>query len=225
MMAAMRKGSRSSRGFTLLEVGIGLVLLGLILGVALPSVNSLSGAELRKTTGLLQGLFRDTYSRAALSGNSHRIVFDMDNHGYWVEVTQGLAVMKRERQELGAEGAALLDVIDERIDGLEDSRDEEDVEKIRLYGGPTWQPIEGELGRPSQLHPDVRFFQIWVEYLEEGASAGQVAVHFFPGGYTQEAFISLTDDDSGDRTLTLVAAPLTGETYIEEEIPEVPFDD
>lgn len=219
----MRSQRRTNYGFTLLEVGIGLVLLGLILGVAVPSVNSLSGVELKKTTGLLQGLFRDTYSRAALSGNSHRIVFDLDNRAFWVEATTGLAVMKRERQELGSEGQALLDVIDERLEGLEDSRDEEDLEKIRLYGGPSWQPVDDEFGRPTPLHPDIRYHKVWVEYLDDATSSGKVAVHFFPGGYTQESFISLTDDDEGSRTLTLVAAPLTGETYIETDFPEIPI--
>lgn len=200
-----------------------------MLAIAVPSINALSGAELRKTTGMLQGLMRDTYARAALSGNTHRVVLDLEVGTYWVEATEGGVVMKRERLALTREGAAVLDQVDSRIDGISaDTRDEKDQERLRLYSHPAWTPVPfpGQARvdevRPERLPSDVWFKKVWVDHLEEAATAGQVAIHFFPGGYAQEAHITLTDDDDGERTLTLVINPLTGEVYVENEEPKIP---
>ena len=188
----------------------------------IPISHSFSGAYLRQTTSMLQGLCRDTYSRTAMSGNSHRIVFDLEAQTYWVERTEGGAVVKRQKIELTQEGAATLVIVDERLDGTEDSDDAEDQEKRRLYEPPSWEAVEGEEGRPTKLHPDIRFHSVWVDHLEDRARKGQAALHFFPGGFTQEAQVTFTDDDRGERTLTLSTNPLTGETYIDTEIPDLP---
>lgn len=219
------------RGFTLLEVGIAVGLAGLLLAVAIPSMNAVTAAELKETTGMLQGLMRDTYARAALSGNAHRVVLDMEQQAYWVEATEGGVVMPRTRIEPDRQGVVILDPRDERIEGLEDSTDDEDRAKVELYRNPTWQPVpfpgKDRLDevKPAKLPSDVRFHQIWADHLREPARGGQVAVHFFPGGYTQEAFITLTDDEEGERTLSLVTQPLTGEIWSQTEQPEVPRGD
>lgn len=177
---------------------------------------------------MLQGLCRDTYARAALSRSTHRIVFDLEQHAYWVEATEGGVVMPRTKIDPTREGFGVLDPVDERIEGLEESSDEEDRAKVEAYKNPTWQlvpfPGQDKLDevRPQKLPSDVRFKKVWIDHLTEPITAGQAALHFFPGGYTQEAHITLTDDENGERTLTLVTQPLTGEIFIYEEAPEVP---
>ena len=59
-------------GFTLLEISIGLVLMGLMVAVAVPSLNAVTGARLKESTNLLAGGIRDTYARTALLGRSTR---------------------------------------------------------------------------------------------------------------------------------------------------------
>jgi hypothetical protein len=218
-----------ARGFTLLEIGIALLLMGLMLAITVPSINALSGAELRKTTGMMQGLMRDTYARAALSGHAHRVVFDLDQGAYWVEITQGGIVMPRKKLEPTREGLGFLDPVDERLEGIDgEHADETDRTKIQLYRPPEWTPVpfpgEDKMDevKPEKLPSDVRIHRIWVDHLEDRVRGGQVAVHFFPGGYTQEAQITLTDDDDGERTLTLVTQPLTGEVFVEDKEPELP---
>ena len=65
-----------------------LVLFSLLLATAIPSISALTGAELRSTMSKLQGLTRDTYARTALTGNSHRIVLDLEGNAFWVEATR-----------------------------------------------------------------------------------------------------------------------------------------
>jgi prepilin-type N-terminal cleavage/methylation domain-containing protein len=217
------------KGFTLLEVSIGLVLMGLALAVTTMSISAVTSAQLKKTTGMIQGLMRDTYTRAALSGNAHRVVFDMEAETYWVEMTEGGVVMPRGKLELTREGLAFLDPVDERLEGIEaDTDDEEDRTRIQLFKPKSWTPVpfpgDDRLDevRPAKLPSDIWFTSIWVDHLAEAAKGGQVAVHFYPGGYTQEAFITIADDEKGEDALTLVTNPLTGEVYVETEIPEIP---
>jgi type II secretory pathway pseudopilin PulG len=220
----MRVRTRAPKGFTVLELGIGLALMGLLMGVALPTLGALSGAELKKSTGLLQGLVRDTYARTALSGRPHRIVFDLEADTYWVEETSEVFRLRATKQELDREGNVALDVLDERAEDAAGRDDAESREKLRLFSGPSWNKVADEVGQVTHLPSDVRFFGVWVEHLSERAKGGQTALHFFPGGYTEEAQVTLTDDDDGDRTRTLVTQPLTGEVHVENEIPEMPHD-
>lgn len=217
------------KGFTLLEVSIALLLMGMALAVTTMSISAVTSAELKKTTGMIQGLMRDTYTRAALSGNAHRVVFDMESRTYWVEATEGGVVMPREKLELTREGLAFLDPVDERLDGVEaDTTDEEERAKIELFKPKSWTPVpfpgDDRLDevKPAELPTDIWFKSIWADHLDEAAVGGQVAVHFYPGGYTQEAHITVTDEEAGKNTLTLVTIPLTGEIYVEEEPPEIP---
>jgi anthranilate synthase component 1 len=60
------------------------------------------------------------------------------------------------------------------------------------------------------------------QWAGEASRGRQVALYFFPGGHAQEAQITLSDDLEGERTLTIRTAPLTGETFVDREIPELP---
>jgi len=229
---------RALRGFSMLEIAVVILLLGAMAAIAIPSLNSLTGVELRRATGMLSGLCRDTYAKAALSGNAHRIVFDLENNSYWVERATGRVVVKRKLIEANGEGYVFINQEDERLEGTEaDSKDEEERTKRALLKNPDWEKVsapgeDGDEIKPQFL-PDacalgeddgcVRFKSVWVDHLVEPARAGQVALVFFPGGYAQEAQIALTDeDDSGNNVLTVEVLPLTGEVWIHDDAIDIP---
>jgi general secretion pathway protein H len=212
------------RGFTLLEISIALVLMGLMVAVAIPSLNAVSGTRLKGSVNVLSGAIRDTYARTALLGRSTRIVLDMEQQAWWIEETDGVARIKSTKQEANRDGKVQLDKADERIEEIEaDTRDVKEQAKLALLTGPTFRAVEGEWGQPQKLPADVRFSSIWLEHLDDKVKGGVMALYFYPGGYTEEALITLTDDEGeGGRTLTLVVQPLTGEVFIENEEPRVP---
>jgi general secretion pathway protein H len=217
------RGAVVGRGFTLLEVSIALVLLGLMLGVAVPALSSLSGARLKENTGIMAGAIRDTYARTALSGRGSRLVMDFDKQSWWVEETEGVARLKPIKQVADKDGRVSLDAVDQRTEGIElDTTDVKEQTKLQLLSPPAFKPVEGEFGQPTKLPPDVRFKRVWIEHLEDFVAAGQVGLHFFPGGFTEEAIITLTDDEEGQRTLSLVVQSLTGEVFIEPDEPRIP---
>jgi prepilin-type N-terminal cleavage/methylation domain-containing protein len=211
-------------GFTLLEISIALVLMGLMVAVAVPSLNAVGGTRLKGAANLLGGAIRDTYARTALLGRSTRIVLDMEQKAWWIEETDGIARIKSTKQEADRDGKVALDKLDQRIEDIEaDTRDVQDQAKLALLTGPTFRPVEGEWGQVQKLPADVRFSSIWLEHLDDKVKGGVMALYFYPGGYTEEALITLTDDEGeGGRTLTLVVQPLTGEVLIEHDEPRVP---
>jgi prepilin-type N-terminal cleavage/methylation domain-containing protein len=210
-------------GFTLLEMSIGLVLMGLMIAVAVPSLNAVTGARLKQSTNLLAGGIRDTYARTALLGRSTRLVLDMEQQAWWIEETEGVARVKP-KQEADRDGKITLVPEDDRIEGIEaDTTDVKEQAKLALLSAPTFQAVEGEWGQPQKLPSEVRFKSVWVEHLDDKVTAGVTALYFFPGGFTEEALITLTDgDDQQARTMTLVVQALTGEVYIEDDEPRVP---
>lgn len=215
--------SSTRRAFTLLEVSIGLVILGLMIAVTVPSFAAVSGAKLRESTNVMAGAIRDTFARTALLGRSTRLVLDMEQDAWWIEETDGVARVKANKLEANRDGKVALDAADKRLEGIEaDTTDAKDQAKLALLTGPSFRPVEGEWGTPQKLPPDVRFKSIWVEHLEDKMIGGVVGLYFYPGGYTEEALITLTDDDEGSRTLTLAVQALTGEVFVESDEPRVP---
>jgi general secretion pathway protein H len=195
------------RGFTVLEILIGLLLIALLLVVAIPTFRSLARVQLKETANQMLGLIRYTYSKATLSNKGHRIVFDMDAGQYWVEVSNDQVRISQEDED-SDEGGQL---------GIFQSED-----KGRKYARPpSFVPDEGEFGTKQKLPSGIRFWGFWADYMKDRARSGEVALYFFPDGYTQEAQITLTDDDGGDHVLTLLVEPLTGEVIIENSEPEI----
>ncbi len=215
-------GARAA-AFTLLEVMIAIVLLSLMVAVAVPAMGGLSGAQLKEMSGLMAGAIRDTYARTALAGKSARLVMDFDQNAWWIEEAPTVARVHRQNIEADRDGKAQLDPKDERLDRIEaDTQDEKERTELELLAPPQWKAVDGEDGKPHKLEGDVRFKDAWIEHLDEKMSKGQVALYFYPGGFTEEAMITLTDDDEGERTLTLIVNSLTGEVSIESDEPRVP---
>ena len=211
------------RGFTLLEIGMALVLIGLMIAVAVPSLNSVTGARMKEATNLIGGAIRDTYARTALLGRSTRLVLDLEQKAWWIEESDGVARVKPIKLQADRDGKAKLDAKDERLEQIEaDTTDSKELAKVQLLSGPGFKPVEGEFGQPTKLPDDVRFKSVWIEHLDATVSGGVAALYVYPGGFTEEALITLTDDELGENTLTLEVQSLTGEVFVAREEPRVP---
>lgn len=84
---------------TLLEILIVIAIVGMIVGIAIPSFNSFTHYQLRKTATTLSGTIRYLYSQAALKGLCMRLVFDIRNDIYHVEAsTDGHCLIDSEQK-------------------------------------------------------------------------------------------------------------------------------
>jgi type II secretory pathway pseudopilin PulG len=185
----MQNKKKNIYGFTILEIIIGIVLLGLVISITLPTLSTLQAVELKTTANQMQGLIKEVYSRTALTGKIHRIAFDIDKSLYWVEEIKDSPIKKQPEKEL-----------------VDEESEEED----------SFAPIAGDLGEKARLKKRVRFFSISTEPTDEKIKEGQTQIYFYPAGYVQKARISLTDDDIGTRIFTITTNPLTGESVIAE---------
>ncbi len=204
-------------GFTLLEIGIALVVLALAFSLALPGLQAVTGARMRSAAGHLSSAMRAVYSEAALSGRTCRIAFNLDDRSYTVECAQGAARISSVKDEV-RDGQRYRDL----------KKEQDEVERLRDLAKDN--PIEAQLeaktayfalpGVPKVMLPDGVFFQsIWVQHQAEKVVAGDAFLYFFPQGNTEHALITLK---RGDDLITVESNSLTGRVQLIDGAVEAP---
>ncbi len=78
---AARTTARS--GFTLVELAVVTVIIALFAGLTLPLLGQGRHRELRSTARRISGLTRWVYSEAALTGQEHELVFDLQRQVFF----------------------------------------------------------------------------------------------------------------------------------------------
>ena len=81
-------GSDTQRGFTLVEATITVAILALAVSVVIPAVSNITRAEMRETAGILAGTVRSLYDQAALSGQTYRLVLNLEKNTISSEATE-----------------------------------------------------------------------------------------------------------------------------------------
>lgn len=71
-----------NRGYTLIELTIILILLGIILSFALPKLEKLGEAKLRTATRKLAGTIETLFDEAVLKKKPYKILFDLNKKKY-----------------------------------------------------------------------------------------------------------------------------------------------
>jgi general secretion pathway protein H len=75
-MPTSRVGQSTETGFTLIELMVVLVLIGLFLGLVVPRLPGVGEDRLQATGRHISGLVRHLYNEAALTGQEHRLRID-----------------------------------------------------------------------------------------------------------------------------------------------------
>ena len=76
-MPISRVGNTTEAGFTLVELAVVVVLVGLLLGLVLPRLPGVGEDRLEATALRIAGMTRHIYNEAALTGLEHRIRIDL----------------------------------------------------------------------------------------------------------------------------------------------------
>jgi len=106
-----------SKGVTLMEIMIvvfvmALIMTGMALGIGNLTHQRLKSSGLRVAAGV-----RTAYSRAATTGHTVRIVFDIDNDSLWIEEAEAGRVLLDREDEEAAEDATADEEIEEGEEG------------------------------------------------------------------------------------------------------------
>jgi general secretion pathway protein H len=74
--------SNSQAGFTLIELVLVVLLLGLLTSLTLPMLSGLEPDQLNVTARRLSGTVKYLYNEAAMTGREHRLIFELPNGSY-----------------------------------------------------------------------------------------------------------------------------------------------
>jgi prepilin-type N-terminal cleavage/methylation domain-containing protein len=91
------RGSRTSRAFTLIELVLVILIIGLLLAVVAPSLGGLLRSQkLDSAARTVAGMFKQARVHAATDAKPYRLVIDTEDNTCWLEV---LTVTGFERPE------------------------------------------------------------------------------------------------------------------------------
>lgn len=198
------------RGFTLIEIGVVLFLAALLIGIAIPSLANISGATARGDVGKLAANIRATRGKAAVSGQTCRIAFDLDEGTYQVECAEGRVRVAPERAVGGQRRVEKEEVDPSRMT-------EEERTRLAILKKASFAP---DPTLTSQLSGGLSFHSVFVSHQEEEYTKGKAFLYFFPSGLGERANIVLQRGD--DEFYTLQVSPLAGRVKVLAEKAELP---
>lgn len=79
-MPTSKTGTSTETGFTLVELTVVLLLIGLIFSLVLPRLPGIGENRLKSTARRLSGMAQHLFNEAALTGNEHQLVFSIDDN-------------------------------------------------------------------------------------------------------------------------------------------------
>jgi general secretion pathway protein H len=191
------RSSRRPRGFTLIELLVVLAVIAGAAAMAVPALNSISGANARKAAGELAGSMRVLFDTAALRHSTCRLAIDLDQRAFWAECAPGPAGIST--------GADDDDALAVRFP------DESDPEIRKVLARSTFGQFKDRLVDRRELPGKTTFGPIHLEGRRDAQDSGTAYVYFFPGGQAQKAWVPVVD---GKNLFTVVTDPFTGRTRV-----------
>jgi type II secretory pathway pseudopilin PulG len=219
---------------TVLEIMIVLAIIGGGAVLVRSGFRMITKADLVENATELAGVLRRTNQLAIEHGEMHRVILDLEDHQYIVEVCQGqTAIVRNEKLEKKPED--VKDAIErgkQRLGQLpEDAFAAGDPEEatrraVAVAGhhiadrtcAPAKDDISGDStgkGWARKLYSGkgIKFKEVWVQHLDSGVTKGKVAIYFFPMGSAEKTVIEVTD---GSETFTVLVHGLTGRVELRD---------
>lgn len=241
---------RAVRAFTLLEVITAIIVVGLMMGVTIPTVNSITNVKQRSAAQQVAGNIKHLYDRAILERIYIRLVIDLEQDAYWSESTKDPVFLALKPLDVDRGGIIIRDEEDEK-------KQEEEEEKMIgqdssiLFDDPNnykWQgwtefankfrkkrpqfsTYKTELTNRTALPDGVQFYKVMTEGVAKPVEAGQIFIHFFPNGFVERSALYLVKtSDLEDEELypedyeiyTVMVEPLTGRSAIYDTLVDLP---
>ena len=215
----------SSTGFTLIEVIVVIAIVATLLGAAVVGIGALTGARARATLGELGATVRAMYDRAALTGHTCRIVFDLpagDTPGFSYRAecaSRALTSAVDRDQTLKDDNQARLDAAKRtpRNRGSSTLLDVLAQEKDRVEAAAKFSNFTSPEVEPRRI-TGVKL-SVWTTHQRQPARSGLAYLYFFPQGAVERAQLTARQ---GNSVWTLTVSPLTGKTAVVDGEPEIP---
>jgi len=191
----LRERGFSEAGFTLIELGLVLLILGAMLTIAIPRLGDRSYKHLESQARKLAVTIRYMRHAAILNGRTYRLVIDLDNAEYVAAVGERDGVPKDSQS---AESAG-----DDSGDPLGGIADRSEEEFLTDWNGPIQRVHLGE---------DLAFSDANLPLTTGKQFEGTTWVQFYPDGYVDVCVIHI---DNGQDVFTVyVDNPIMGRVNV-----------
>lgn len=194
---AGRAIARARAGFTLIELLVVMVILGIIFGVAIPSISRYFGVSIQSTTREIATAIRDAFNGAVVTGRVYRVVYDFSKNTYWVETGQPGALIETDESRKADEKRG-------RRRKKSDDKNAAKEDGFLLAKAITRKAIA--------LPRGVSFDDVRTQASSEPVTSGRAYTHFFPHGIAEQTLVHLKDDS--DHKITLAIHPTNGQTDV-----------
>lgn len=220
-------GPLKAAGMTLVEVMVVLIIVAGMVGGGVYMTRVLTHSNLKEEAMRLASTIQYANETAALNSRQYRLVIDLDNNEYRTEVTEADVIVDAEddqMQEGFDEGMLPEEVREMEAEQQSGGQmyDDDSHDPFGITRRTGYQEVDDLLVDPRTLGDNLEIEAVLTEVNTQPVRRGRVAIHFFPNGRQQEAYILLRDTASEAR-FTLMTEPLTGRVLIragQEEIPE-----
>jgi|GEM_PF-5941041 len=210
--------------FSLIEVMIALTIIGLIAGISIPTISSITHTELKATTSRVSGMIRLAFETAVLNGKPCRVVFDFASQKIRAEqssnttfaiITDKQAIRDKQNKMAKTESHG------HKSNGYFESLSK------RQYGqGADMVASNTHFGNAEvlsqmKLSSNIKMQELMAEHLLQPVKEGEISIYFFPSGYAEHALIYFVDAD--EQFYGVEVEPLTGRTLIHDK--KIDFND
>lgn len=210
MMLTIR---RSRLGFTLVEM---LIVLALIAGMMAFGVSVIGSStnDMRDTSRNIVRIIKYIYNLAAVSSDYYRLVIDLDEQKYFVQISPEPFFVIKEGDEIEA-----MRIKNEMKNNKDNdvTADEDEVQKQQANEVGAFVESEDELLEIFEVPKAIKIKSVFVLHQLEAVEEGKAYVYFFPKGLTEFAVIQIGDSTDDENVMTLIINPLTGRTEVREE--------
>jgi len=187
-MTSRRKMNRAA--FTLLETLLVIALIGLITTTVIPNIQSVFRVSVQASVRRFSSLIRYTYDQAILTGKVHRIVLDLKQQKWSLEIG-GSSTLPADQLKSQITGSDEPKAPVAQFDKVNNKDTQRIPKGVVISRASSWR-----LGKDK--------------YIEDG----QLAIYAFPSGLMDEATIVLKEATS-TQSFKVTTRPLTGRVDVE----------
>lgn len=196
------------RGFTLIEIMVVIAIMATTMGLTIGFLGGGFDRDAKKETAHLAATIRFAY-HAAISGHvPTRIVFDLNENQYWVEVGSGNETLPATSKDQKKE---------------EPPPDQEKAlspEGAAPQAPPAFVAADEDIVRRVTLPKAVKFRDVQTAHDDAPVTTGKATLYFFPTGFTEEAVIHFSNEEATSN-YSVIVSPLTGTSRIEKDYVEL----
>lgn len=198
-------------GFTLLEMMIVMIIMGLITALAYPQYQVVSHSNLRLASRQLAGAIRYLHTRAVLDKKNWRLAIDFDKNRYWGERLEPLVESEEEKSPADDSWAKLENA---QTDTYTLTPTAKEVETFNQ-----WQKVNTAVLKETRLPKGVVFLDMRA-LGRDTVNAGLGYIYFSPYGGVERAVFHLKHEKH-DWVYTIVTKPLSGRVAVFDDYRDI----